>query len=279
MYSRIRSLNTLKGMGNEARQIWVHRTSGWLQLSTEDLLPGDLFYLTKASKSAADGDNVVPCDALLIRGGVVVNESTLTGESVPQMKDGLATAGYDNLQEPINIKGVHKIHALFGGTRLLQVKSMTHRPADDETPEGEVADKEPVSLAEEDSELSALLAIAPPPQAADGGCLCFCSRTGFSSSQGKLVRMFENSTASVSGETRDTLLLLFILLFFALAASGYVFYVGMGDDSKSKYQLLLHCILIVTSVIPPELPMQTALAVNQSLMTLMKIQIFCTEVS
>jgi cation-transporting ATPase 13A1 len=51
----------------------------------------------------------------------------------------------------------------------------------------------------------------------------------------------------------------------------------MKDPTKSKYQLLLHCILIVTSVIPPELPMQTALAVNASIMTLMKMQIFCTE--
>ena len=30
-------------------------------------------------------------------------------------------------------------------------------------------------------------------------------------------------------------------------------------------------------MIPPELPMQTALAVNNSLMTLMKMQVFCTE--
>jgi manganese-transporting P-type ATPase len=52
---------------------------------------------------------------------------------------------------------------------------------------------------------------------------------------------------------------------------------SMKDPTKSKYQLLLHCILIVTSVIPPELPMQTALAVNASIMTLMKMQIFCTE--
>ena len=51
----------------------------------------------------------------------------------------------------------------------------------------------------------------------------------------------------------------------------------MKDPTKSKYQLLLHCILIVTTVVPPELPMQTALAVNSSIMTLMKMQIFCTE--
>lgn len=76
---------------------------------------------------------------------------------------------------------------------------------------------------------------------------------------------------------RDTALLLLLLLIFAIAASGYVLKKGMEDGNKSKYQLLLHCVLIITSVIPPELPMQMALAVNSALVTLMKMQIFCTE--
>ena len=71
-------------------------------------------------------------------------------------------------------------------------------------------------------------------------------------------------------------LLLLLLFFFAVASSSYVLYHGLQTDKRSKYELLLHCILIVTSVIPPELPMQMALAVNNSLMTLMKLHIFCT---
>ena len=108
----------------------------------------------------------------------------------------------------------------------------------------------------------------------DGGCLCYVLRTGFGSSQGKLVRMIEGSTETVRTDTRDTVLLLLMLLVFAVSASGYVLNEGMKDSAKrSKYQLLLHCILIVTSVIPPELPMQMALAVNSSLMALMKMQV------
>jgi magnesium-transporting ATPase (P-type) len=49
---------------------------------------------------------------------------------------------------------------------------------------------------------------------------------------------------------------------------------GLKDESRSKYQLLLRCVLILTSVVPPELPMQMGLAVNTALMALHKVCIY-----
>ncbi|KAI9910789.1 hypothetical protein PsorP6_010126 [Peronosclerospora sorghi] len=46
---------------------------------------------------------------------------------------------------------------------------------------------------------------------------------------------------------------------------------------KIAFELLLRCVLIVTSVIPAELSMQTAMAVNSALLNLVKLSIFCTE--
>jgi cation-transporting ATPase 13A1 len=67
------------------------------------------------------------------------------------------------------------------------------------------------------------------------------------------------------------------LLVFALLASGNVFINGMKDGKRSQYELVLRCVLILTSVVPPELPMQTAMAVNTALIALMRASVFCTE--
>ena len=79
----------------------------------------------------------------------------------------------------------------------------------------------------------------------------------------------------MSADKKETLGLLLLLLTFAISAATYVIREGLAEGKKSHYELLLKAVLILTSVVPPELPMQTALAVNTALMALMKAQVFC----
>lgn len=104
----------------------------------------------------------------------------------------------------------------------------------------------------------------------------FALQTGFRSSQGRLMQMIEYSNQNVTGDWKDALFLVLFLSCFAVASAGYVLHQGIMSK-KSSFELLLHAVLIVTSVIPPELPMQTAMAVNAAVAALMKLHVFCTE--
>lgn len=270
VFTRLKSLQALRGMGNKSRKLLVYRMNRWTEIESHDLLPGDIFSLTrhkphmnnKKQKEDEDGD-IVPADLMLLRGSTVVNEASLTGESVPQMKEGLA----DLVEgDSFAMKGKHKMHVLYAGTKLLQCKGEpTSKEADNEEGQETSTETKTVNLFPN---------IPSPP---DGGCTAFVLRTGFLSAQGKLVRMIEGSQEKVKGHERETALLLLLLFIFACISSGYVLYKGLKEDNRSQYELLLHCILIITSVIPPELPMQMSMTVNNSLMTLMKMQVFCTE--
>ena len=251
VFQRTKSLKTLRAMDSDRGDIkvWRHAGSGapeWRTIPSAGLVPDDVVQLMNGS---------VPADLLVLSGSSTVSEATLTGESVPQMKASVPLEAFstDAVEGsiPLDIEGVHKSHVLFGGTTVLQHRA----PA--------AADRATSDRA--------------PPVAPDGGIVCRVLRTGFGSSQGQLVRMIELSTTKVKGDTVETAVLVLVMVVFALLASGYVLHHGLTEGKKSRYDLLLHCILIVTSVIPAEMPMQLALNVNTALMALMRANIFCTE--
>eukprot|EP00667_Euglena_gracilis_P000330 EG_transcript_331 len=249
-FQRMRTLGMLSGMATKPYHLQVYRLKEWVTLSTADLLPGDLISVRwqlsgKSTDGSAAAVEVVPCDCVLLAGSAVVNEATLTGESVPQMKDALHTEDPAELARPLDVNGMDRVHVLFSGTSLIST-----------TPAKEGGKS---------------------PATPDGGCLAYVLRTGFGSSQGELMRLIEYSTQKVSVDSKETLLALFVLLLFALASAGYVLKQGLEKKDRTTHELLLRCVIIITSVVPRQLPMQMAFAVNTALMALMKNGIFCTE--
>eukprot|EP00928_Gymnodinium_smaydae_P020651 TRINITY_DN17989_c0_g1_i1.p1 TRINITY_DN17989_c0_g1~~TRINITY_DN17989_c0_g1_i1.p1 ORF type:complete len:1587 (+),score=333.95 TRINITY_DN17989_c0_g1_i1:53-4813(+) len=277
VFQRIKTFGTLNSMSSKPYKIQVFRSKKWQEISSLDLLPGDIVSVKPAAKPvttagakppqaptpAKDGldenTGVVPCDCVLLRGDAVVNEATLTGESVPQMKDALQVPSGEE-KTPLNIDGAHRVHMLFSGTQMVAC----HGSSADDNKGGAQASK-----------ASAKSGSRPP--APDGGCECYVVRTGFNSSQGGMMQMIEYSQHKLTDDSKETGYALLVLLFFALVAAGYVLQKGLEKGDRTTHELLIKCVIIITSTVPKQLPMQMAMAVNTALMGLMKNGVFCTE--
>lgn len=118
------------------------------------------------------------------------------------------------------------------------------------------------------------------PPAPDMGVIGMVLRSGFETAQGSLLRTMAHTQKSVDGiHTRDTYIFILLLLLCAVASASIVWQEGWADESRNKFRLVLHVIIIVTSVVPPELPMELSLAVTNSVADLMKrCQVYCTEI-
>eukprot|EP00026_Physarum_polycephalum_P000224 Phypoly_transcript_00224.p1 GENE.Phypoly_transcript_00224~~Phypoly_transcript_00224.p1 ORF type:complete len:1213 (-),score=244.37 Phypoly_transcript_00224:27-3665(-) len=250
--SRLKNMTSLRQMATRSPQsIYVYRKRAWKLVPASELLPGDLCSLVRmredseGGKSVPEGGQICPADMLLLSGGLVANEAMLTGESTPHHKEAAQARTGATAEAPLDMRN-DKLHIVFGGTQIMQ-----HTPTN--------------------------LKFNGVPPAPDKGCLAYVLRTGFDTSQGRLMRTILFSSERVTADTWESLVFILFLLIFALAAAAYVLNEGLKDTTRSRYKLLLNCTLIITSVVPPELPMELSLAVNTSLIALARLGIFCTE--
>ncbi|WFD32787.1 putative cation-transporting ATPase 1 [Malassezia sp. CBS 17886] len=237
VWQRQRTLNEFRTMSIQPFRVHVFRERRWTEVSSADVLPGDLLSVTRTKP-----DSALPCDVILVRGSSIVNEAMLSGESTPLLKESIAAR---EAGEPLDDQGDDRQHCLFGGTKALQVTTGEPLPG--------------------------------VPPAPDGGAPGVVLRTGFGTTQGRLIRLmvFTNEN-QVTANNWESFVFIAFLLVFAIMASAYVWVNGLRME-RPKGKLLLDCVLIITSVVPQELPMELSMAVNASLVALSKHAIFCTE--
>ncbi|XP_029084793.1 cation-transporting ATPase 13A2 isoform X1 [Monodon monoceros] len=111
IYKTRKQSQTLRDMVQLSVQVCVCRPGGeeeWVDSS--ELVPGDCLVLPLEG-------GLMPCDAALVAGECMVNESSLTGESVPVLKTALPEGPVPYFPE------THQRHTLFCGTLILQARA------------------------------------------------------------------------------------------------------------------------------------------------------------
>ena len=276
-YNRRMSVERLRNStttsSKEETAAMVYRNQSWKWIHKLDVLPGDILSLVSYNFTPANNSNnnnkpIVPADVLLLRGTVVVDESMLTGESVPQMKEALEYIYINNnapnnaitrldLEDPKFLKSV-----VYAGTSVVTLHTDTTE----------------VTTATTKNTTSTTTPVLPLPP--DGGVPAYVLRTGWSTTRGSLLRTMvwgSAATDSSVSNNKDTLLFILMLLGFAILAATHVYKESIKDETRNPFKLILHIIIIITSVIPPELPMELSLAVTTSIGDLMSKRIWCSE--
>jgi cation-transporting ATPase 13A3/4/5 len=202
-------------------------------MNSVDLVPGDIYEVHMQDF------NLVPCDSLLISGDCIVNESMLTGESVPVSKchsTDLQALGKLDLNEP-QLPPVLCKSFLFNGTRLVRVRSSN-------------------------------------PEGRQGAALAMAVRTGFCSTKGSLIRSMLFPKPHNFKFYRDSFRFLGVLAFFGLIGFCFSLY-NFTKFHQSIRVICLRALDLITIIIPPALPATMSIGTSFAIQRLRKKHVFC----
>nr|XP_054768390.1 polyamine-transporting ATPase 13A3-like [Lytechinus pictus] len=116
LYETKRQSIVLHDMVAHESTVTVCRNGTEEEINSGDVVPGDLIYIPPHGC-------IMSCDAALISGNCIVNESMLTGESVPVTKTPLPCPPPTEGEPPQYYSPEnHKRHTLFCGTKVIQTR-------------------------------------------------------------------------------------------------------------------------------------------------------------
>ncbi|CAG8392173.1 unnamed protein product [Penicillium salamii] len=231
--SMIQTMSRLREISLFDCDVRVLRNGFWRSVSSQELVPGDVYEFSDPSI------NQVPCDCILLSGDCIVNESMLTGESVPVSKIPLTddALGYLDLSTPSIHPNIAK-HFLFSGTKVIRAR----RPQN-----------------ADDDEAVALAVVV---------------RTGFLTTKGALVRSMLFPKPSGFKFYRDSFRYIAVMGIVALCGfvASFVNFVRLG---LAWHLIIIRALDLITIVVPPALPATLTIGTNFALSRLKKKSIYC----
>lgn len=212
-----RTIERMREMSRFHCNVKVLIDGEWVMKDCSELVPGDIF------DSSDPNLTVFPCDALLLSGDAIVNESMLTGESVPVSKipakdETLRALSRESKQGSSEIDSDLAKHYLFSGTKIIRVRAGA-KPA--------WAPKSESSIA-----------------------LAMVTRTGFNTTKGALVRSMLFPKPMGFKFYRDSMNFIGVLAIiagFGFAVSAIQF-IRIGIH---WHTIMLRALDLITIVVPP----------------------------
>lgn len=226
-----KTIKRMREMNRFVCYVRVLRDGQWSMVESSELVPGDVY-------DAADANlSVLPADSVLLTGDAIVNESMLTGESVPISKQPITEAAVHTLQTTRTDLATHLArHFLFAGTKVIRIR--------------------PVAGAEETSAKAIVV------------------RTGFQTTKGSLVRGMLFPKPMGFKFYRDSFR--FIGFLACIAAVGLclntINFVKLGIAWST---LLIRVLDLVTVVVPPALPATMSIGTAFAIVRLRRQGVFC----
>ncbi|KAG5929110.1 hypothetical protein E4U42_007088 [Claviceps africana] len=211
----------------------VLRNGFWKYVASSELVPGDLYELSDPNLTQ------FPSDSILLTGDCIVNESMLTGESVPVPKfpateDTLCTLDLGASSVAPEIAR----HFLYCGTKLIR----TRRPQEDSV--------------------------------GDAVALALVVRTGFNTTKGALVRSMLFPKPSGFKFYRDSFR--YISVMAMIAVIGFIASLINFLRLELPWNfIIVRALDLITIVVPPALPATLTIGMNFALSRLKNKQIYC----
>ncbi|KAI8866266.1 hypothetical protein GQ42DRAFT_181430 [Ramicandelaber brevisporus] len=233
----------------------------WIRIPSSELVPGDLVQL-----SEEDSTNFA-CDMILLEGDCIVNESMLTGESVPVAKLPIDayqvhTLDFNNPQPPPHVAR----HILYAGTKPVRIRASHgfhhHHHASNEESDGHA-----------DGSNSHVPTVISHPHTR-GYVVALVMKTGFCTTKGSLIRSILFPRPATFAFYRDAFR--FIGVLACIAVLGFLLsianFIRLGLPAHS---IIVRALDLITIVVPPALPATMSVGMTFALSRLRKQHIYC----
>ncbi|KAJ7072233.1 P-type ATPase [Mycena amicta] len=206
----------------------------WVTRDSAQLVPGDVVNISESQLS------LIPADLFLLSGDAIVNESMLTGESVPVSK---VPVKEEDLVRWREAKSEMPKSFLYAGTRVVRIR---------QTFTSDIGSAQPA--------------------------LALVARTGFNTTKGALIRSMLYAKPIPFQFYRDSVR--FIGVLAGIAGIGFCFSAVQFVRIGIKWQtIILRALDLITVVVPPALPATLSIGTSFAIGRLRKNGVFCISPS